>query len=130
MFLLDLYRFCESREKFNRQDLAKFIYRHRECERLAKNAGVTPRYLASSVSKEFISRLMSEGYIDGINLEYWCKNKIKRPFNFELHSLEGDKNVYISEMMNIEKMSDEELFSKPKFDRSYFERKFGNESFA
>lgn len=130
MFLLDLYRFCESREKFNRQELARFIFRHRECERLAKNAGVTPRYFASSVSKEFISRLMGFGYLDGINLEYWCKNKIKRPFNFELHSLEGYKNVYISEMMNIEKMSDEELFSKPAFDRSYFERKFSNANSA
>ncbi|UGO52102.1 hypothetical protein BROOKSBY_43 [Citrobacter phage vB_CfrD_Brooksby] len=130
MFLLDLYRFCESREKFNRQEFARFIFLHRECERLAKNAGVTPRYFASSVSKEFISRLMGFGYLDGINLEYWCKNKIKRPFNFELHSLEGDKNVYISEMMNIEKMSDEELFSKPAFDRSYFERKFSNANSA
>lgn len=130
MFLLDLYRFCESREKFNRQEFARFIFRHRECERLAKNAGVTPRHFASSVSKEFISRLMGFGYLDGINLEYWCKNKIKRPFNFELHSLEGDKNVYISEMMNIEKMSDEELFSKPAFDRSYFERKFSNANYA
>lgn len=130
MFLLDLYRFCESREKFNRQELARFIFRHRECERLAKNAGVTPRYFASSVSKEFISRLMGFGYLDGINLEYWCKNKIKLPFNFELRSLEGDKNVYIYEMMNIEKMSDEELFSKPAFDRSYFERKFSNANSA
>ncbi|AKJ74058.1 hypothetical protein SP36_86 [Salmonella phage 36] len=39
MFLLDLYRFCESREKFNRQELARFIFRHRECERLAKMRG-------------------------------------------------------------------------------------------
>lgn len=130
MFLLDLYKFCESREKFNRQDFAKFIYRHRECERLAKNAGVTPRYLASSVSKEFISRLMGLGYLDGVRCEYWCKNRIKRPFNFELYSLEGDYNSYVLELMNIEKMSDEELFCKPAFDRSYFERKFGNESFA
>ncbi|MGS9609504.1 hypothetical protein ACQWKN_21915 [Salmonella enterica subsp. enterica serovar Infantis] len=130
MFLLDLYKFCESREKFNRQDFAKFIYRHRECERLAKNAGVTPRYLASSVSKEFISRLMGLGYLDGVNCNYWCKNRMKRPFNFELYSLEGDSNSYVYELMNIEKMSDEELFSKPAFDRSYFERKFSNESFA
>lgn len=130
MFLLDLYRFCESREKFNRQELARFIFRHRECERLAKNAGVTPRYFASSVSKEFISRLMCFGYLDGINLEYWCKNKIKRPFSFELHSLDGDSNRYVCEMMNIEKMSDEELFSKPAFDRSYFERKFSNANSA
>lgn len=130
MFLLDLYKFCESREKFNRQEFAKFIYRHRECERLAKNAGVTPRYLASSVSKEFISRLMGLGYLDGVRCEYWCKNRMKRPFNFELYSLEGDSNSYVYELMNIEKMSDEELFCKPAFDRSYFERKFSNESFS
>ncbi|HAK2374354.1 TPA: hypothetical protein H1940_004786 [Salmonella enterica] len=130
MFILDLYRFCESGAKFNRQEFARFIFNHRECERLAKNAGVTKRYFASSVSKEFISRLMGLGYLDGVNLEYWCKSKIKRPFDFELYSLEGDENVYISEMMNVEKMSDEELFSKPAFDRAYFERKFSNESFA
>lgn len=93
---------------------------------MAKNAWVTPRYFASSVSKEFISRLIGVGYLDGVNLEYWCKNKIKRPFNFELHSLEGEKNKYVYEIMNIENMSDEELFCKPRFDRSYFERKFCN----
>ncbi|AAR09301.1 hypothetical protein PJM39_0070 [Salmonella phage vB_SenS_UTK0006] len=130
MFLLDLYRFCESREKFNRQELARFIFRHRECERLAKNAGVTPRYFASSSSKEFIARMMGYGYLDGVHCVYWCKNKMKRPFNFELHSLEGDSNRYVWEMMNIEKMSDEELFSKPAFDRSYFERKFSNANSA
>lgn len=122
MFLLDLYNFCESRKKFDRQEFAKFIYRHRQCEKLAKNAGVTPRFLASSVSKEFISRMMGIGYLDGIRLEYWCKNPLKRPFNFELHSLEGDKNNYISGMMNIEKISDDELFSESKFNRHYYER--------
>lgn len=126
MFLLDLYRFCESRRKFNRQEFAKFIYTHRECERLAKNAGVNTRFLASSVSKEFISRLMGAGYLDGVNLEYWVKSVIKRPFNFELKSLEGRENNYVTELMNIGNMSDDELFSKSKFDRSYFERKFGN----
>lgn len=74
--------------------------------------------------------MMGAGYLDGVCCEYWCKNKMKRPFNFELNSLEGDSNIYISEIMNIEKMSDEELFSKPAFDRSYFERKFSNANFA
>lgn len=74
--------------------------------------------------------MMGYGYLDGVHCVYWCKNNMKRPFNFELHSLEGDSNRYVWEMMNIEKMSDEELFSKPAFDRSYFERKFSNANSA
>lgn len=114
MFMLDLYRFCESRENFNRQDLAKFVFRHRECERLAKSAGVTPRFLASSVSKEFIARMVSAGYLDGVRRVFWCKNKMARPFGFELYSMEGEKNQYVRDIMNIGTMSDEELF-KPAY---------------
>lgn len=130
MFLLDLYRFCESRESFNRQELAKYVFTHRECVRLASNAGVSPRYFASSVSKEFLARMMSAKYIDGVKGKYWSRGAMRRPFNFELYSLEGDKNEYVKEMMCIGEMSDNELFEKPAFDRSYFERKFSNRNFA
>lgn len=128
MFLLDLYRFCESRESFNRQELAKFVYCHRECKRLAENAGETPRYFASSVSKEFIARMMSAKYLDGVSGKFWHNGN--RPFNFELYSLEGNKNQYVKEIMNIGNMSDDELFKKSEFDRSYFERKFSNQYHA
>lgn len=130
MFLLDMYRFCESSESFSRQDLAKFVYSHRECVRLANNAGVNPRYFASSVSKEFLARMMSAKYIDGVRGKYWSRGAIRRPFNFELYSLEGDKNAYVKEIMEIGEMSDDELFKKPAFDRSYFERKFSNQYFT
>ncbi|WEY17700.1 hypothetical protein 40 [Vibrio phage Vc1] len=128
MFLLDLYRFCESRESFNRRELAKYVFKHRECVRLASNAGFSPRYFASSVSKEFLARMMSAKYIDGVKGKYW--RNCGRPFNFELYSLEGDKNEYVKEKMSIGEMSDNELFEKPAFDRSYFERKFSNQFFA
>ena len=74
--------------------------------------------------------MMSCGYIDGFSLVYWCKNKIRRPFNFELHSLSGDSNQYVKDIMSIGEMSDDELFQKPAFDRSYFERKFSNSNFT
>lgn len=114
MFILDVYRFCEMNDKFARQDLAKFVFRHRECSRLAEAAEVTPRFFASSVSKEFLARMMGFGYIDGVRGVYWSKGAAKRPFNFELRSMEGERNRYIYEIMNIEKLSDEELFGRPK----------------
>ena len=113
MFLLDVYRFCESVENFTRQDLAKFIYRHRECSRLAAAAEVTPRFFASSASKEFVARMIGFGYLDGVNLVYWCKGSRKRPFNFEMFALEGERNQYIYDIMNLEKLTDEQLFGKP-----------------
>ncbi|AQY55324.1 hypothetical protein HOR71_gp28 [Escherichia phage vB_EcoS_ESCO41] len=117
MFLLDVYRFCEGYKKFNRQHLAVFIYKHRECERLAKAAGVTPRYFASSASKEFIARCMGEGYLDGVNNWYWSKGAQKRPFEFHFRCYGGENDSYTWEMMNIEKMSDNELFGKPGCNR-------------
>lgn len=114
MFILDVYRFCEMNDKFTRQDLAKFVFRHRECSRLAESAEVTPRFFASSVSKEFLARMMWFGYIDGVRGEYWSKGAAKRPFNFEFRSLEGVRNKYISDIMNLDKLSDEELFGRPK----------------
>lgn len=126
MFILDLYKWCESRESFNRQEFARFIYSHRESQRLASNAGVTQRYFASSVSKEFLARMMTLKYIDGVSGKYWSLGSIRRPFNFELYSLEGEKNDYVKEIMSIGSMSDEELFCKSTVNRSYFERVFGN----
>uniref|UniRef100_A0A6M5CB08 Helicase n=1 Tax=Vibrio phage Vc1 TaxID=1480731 RepID=A0A6M5CB08_9CAUD len=53
MFLLDLYRFCESRESFNRRELAKYVFKHRECVRLASNAGFRPAILHQVLVKSF-----------------------------------------------------------------------------
>lgn len=110
MFLLDLYKWCESYDWFNRQHIAKFIYQHRECERLARAAGLTPRMLASLASKEFCARMMTAGYIDGVCGKYWSKGSSKRPFGFELYSLDGMRNDWIRDMARIGEMGDDELF--------------------
>lgn len=110
MFLLDLYKWCESYDWFNRQHIAKFIYQHRECERLARAAGLTPRMFASLTSKEFCARMMTAGYIDGVCGKYWSKGSSKRPFGFELYSLDGMRNDWIMDMDRIGEMGDDELF--------------------
>lgn len=110
MFLLDLYKWCESYDWFNRQHIAKFIYQHRECERLARAAGLTPRMFASLASKEFCARMMTAGYIDGVCGKYWSKGSSKRPFGFELYGLDGMRNDWIRDMARIGEMGDDELF--------------------
>lgn len=110
MFLLDLYKWCESYDWFNRQHIAKFIYQHRECERLARAAGLTPRMFASLASKEFCARMMTAGYIDGVCGKYWSKGSSKRPFGFELYSLDGMRNDWIRDMARIGEIGDDELF--------------------
>ena len=110
MFLLDLYKWCESYDWFNRQHIAKFIYQHRECERLARAAGLTPRMFASLASKEFCARMMTAGYIDGVCGKYWSKGSSKRPFGFELYSLDGMRNDWIMDMARIGEIGDDELF--------------------
>lgn len=111
MFILDLYRWCESYDWFNRQHIAKFIYQHRECERLAMAAGFTPRMFATAVSKEFCARMMTAGYLDGVGGKFWCKKgSVNRPFSFELYSLEGMQNEWLRDVLRIGEMSDDELF--------------------
>lgn len=110
MFLLDLYKFCESYDWFNRQHLARFVFQHKECERLARAANMTPRMFATSVSKEFIPRMATLGYLGIDKGVVTCYGSNKRPFGFELYSLEGERNQYIREMLHIGEMSDEELF--------------------
>lgn len=78
---------------------------------MAKAAGVNERYFASSCSREFMARMLTAGYLDGVNGVYWSKGPSKRPFQFELMSLDGKSSDYINEMMNITTMSDEELFA-------------------
>lgn len=56
--------------------------------------------------------MMVAGYLDGVSRSYWCLGAHKRPFNFEFKCYGGEKDRYTWEMMNIEKMSDEELFGK------------------
>lgn len=126
MFLLDLYRWCESWNRFNRQQLAKFVFDHRECDRLARAANTDRRTFASMVSREFFGRMATAGYLD-IKYRYAIARPSRRPFCFELYSLEGMKNEYIREMMNIGDMSDDELFGVASANRRSYEalrRKF------
>lgn len=117
MFILDLYKWCESYERFTRQHIAAFIFKHHECERLARAAGVSTRFFASSASKEFLARMMSAGYIDGVNNWFWSKGAQMRPFQFDFKCYGGDGDRYTKEMMSIEKLSDDELFGGPGADR-------------
>lgn len=50
-----------------------------------------------------------------------AKGSQKRPYGFELRSLEGESNRYIYEMMNIEKLTDEELFGNASGNRHNYD---------
>ncbi len=112
MFILDIYRFCESRREFTRQDFAKFVYMHRESPRMAKAASVSHRMFASIVSKEFLARSYTNGYLDGKNGVVWCTGPDNREIGFNFRSFEGMDNKYMWEMMHIEQLDDEALFGK------------------
>lgn len=112
MFILDIYKFCESRLEFTRQDFAKFVYMHREAPRLAKAANVSQRMLASMVSKEFLARSYTNGYLDGKNSSVWCTGPDNREIGFDFRSFEGMDNRYMWEMMHLDQLSDEQLFGK------------------
>lgn len=110
MFLLDLYRFCESWKSFSRQHLALFVFKHRECSRLARAAGVSPRFFASMISKECLSRWATAGYLDINKGDARSKGPDKRPVNFEFESFRGRDSVYMLEMMNVGKLYDDQIF--------------------
>lgn len=112
MFLFDLFRYCESRPNFTRQDLAGYVFNHRECERLARHAGITAKQFAACVAREFIPRLCTEGYFDMNRGKVWVSNKAKRPFMFDLHSIDARKSEYLRLMLNVGNMTDEEIFGE------------------
>lgn len=112
MFLLDLYRFCESWRQFNRQHLARFVFGHRECERLAMAAGVTPRFFASMISKECMARWCTLGYLDIEKGVARAKGPDKRPSGYEFETFKGRDSRYMLEMMNIGKLDDSALFGR------------------
>lgn len=110
MFLLDIYRFAEGYDWFTVKHLANFVYKHRECARLARAANMDAARFAVSVAREFIGRMCTFGYLDLKNGVATCYGSHKRPFRFELRSLEGESNEYIRQMMNVGELSDCELF--------------------
>lgn len=60
-------------------------------------------------------RCCTLGYLDLSNGVAWCRGSERRPFEFEFRTFNGTKDSYIWEMMNIGEMSDEDLFTKSKF---------------
>lgn len=61
--------------------------------------------------------MMSAGYLDGVNNTYWSNGSQKRPFEFNFNCFGGESDQYTSEMMNVDKMSDDELFCSSRTDR-------------
>lgn len=111
MFALDLYKWCESYTGFNRQHLAKFIYAHRECARMAKAIGITPHEFASIYSKEFIGKALARGYLDMKDGVMNCKGSMKRPsiMDREIELMRDSQLIRL--ILDIDSLSDEELFS-------------------
>ena len=119
MLLLDLFKFCEGYDKYTRQHIARMIYKHKDSERMAKNAGLPHREFVSLMSKEFVSRCMTEGYLDCRDGLLSCRGRLKRPLMMKLSCVDGYRMRYCYEMMNLEGMSDRELFGKGRnVDRS------------
>lgn len=117
--LLDLYKFCESYDRYTRQHIAKFIYTHKDAPRMARHAGYDLRKFASAASKEFCARMATEGYLNNEGGILSSNGKRKRPISFDFVCVDGDRNRYTYEMMNLDKVSDEELFgNKRNIDRS------------
>lgn len=77
---------------------------------MAKSAEVDRRFFASSLSKEFLSKGCTHGYLDLKNRVAWCRGADRRPFGMDLRSQSGAGDEYIWQMMNVDKLGDEDLF--------------------
>lgn len=88
---------------------------------------MTPSKFASSVSLEFIPRMATLGYLVIDKGVVTCYGSHKRPFGFELYSLEGESNKYIYDLFHIDELSDDELFNRKsnRCDYEALRRKFG-----
>uniref|UniRef100_A0A6M5C9Z8 Uncharacterized protein n=1 Tax=Vibrio phage Vc1 TaxID=1480731 RepID=A0A6M5C9Z8_9CAUD len=63
----------------------------REKRKSAKRKKVLKIFLILSGTNHQTIKPMSAKYIDGVKGKYWSRGAMRRPFNFELYSLEGDK---------------------------------------
>lgn len=89
---------------------------------------MTPRKFASSVSLEFIPRMATLGYLGIDKGVVTCHGSHKRPYGFELYSLEGESNKYIYDLFHLDELSDDELFGNSKSNQCDYQalrRKFG-----
>ena len=108
-----IFKFCEGNATFTRIQLEQFLTRNPQCKRMAEQTGVDIGEFALGLSREFVSRSMSCGYLDGVNRVYWVKNKRNKPYLMALHATRKDE--YFNDMVKLELLSDSDLFGEPAF---------------
>ena len=106
-----IFKFCEGNATFTRIQLEQFLTRNPQCKRMAELTGVDIGEFALGISREFVSRSMSCGYLDGVNRVYWVKNKRNKPYLMALHATKKDD--YFNDMVKLESLSDSDLFGEP-----------------
>lgn len=106
-----IFKFCEGNATFTRIQLEQFLTRNPQCKRMAEQTGVDIGEFALGLSREFVSRSMSCGYLDGVNRVYWVKNKRNKPYLMALHATRKDD--YFNDMVKLESLSDCDLFGEP-----------------
>lgn len=106
-----IFKFCEGNATFTRIQLEQFLIGDTQCKRMAEQTGVDIGEFALGLSREFVARSMSCGYLDGVNRVYWEKNKRNKPYLMALHATKKDD--YFNDMVKLESLSDSELFGEP-----------------
>lgn len=106
-----IFKFCEGNATFTRIQLEQFLVKNAQCKRMAEQTGVDIGEFALGLSREFVSRSMICGYLDGINRVYWVKNKRNKPYLIALHATKKDD--YFNDMVKLESLSDSDLFGEP-----------------
>lgn len=106
-----IFKFCEGNATFTRLQLEQFLVKNAQCKRMAEQTGVDISEFALGLSREFVSRSMSCGYLDGVNRVYWVKNKRSKPYLMALHA--ARKDDYFNDMVKLESLRDSDLFGEP-----------------
>ena len=105
-----IFKFCEGNATFTRLQLEQFLVKNAQCKRMAEQTGIDISEFALGLSREFVSRSMSCGYLDGVNRVYWLKNKRNKPYLMALHATRKDE--YFNDMVKLESLSDSDLFGE------------------
>lgn len=105
-----IFKFCEGNATFTRVQLEKFVIGNTQCKRMAEQIGVDIGEFALGLSREFVARSMSCGYLDGVNRVYWVKNKRNKPYLMALHATRKDE--YFNDMVKLESLNDSDLFGE------------------
>ncbi|HAW5390777.1 TPA: hypothetical protein JLY95_004483 [Escherichia coli] len=105
-----IFKFCEGNATFTRVQLEKFVIGNTQCKRMAEQIGVDIGEFALGLSREFVARSMSCGYLDGVNRVYWVKNKRNKPYLMSLHATRKDD--YFNDMVKLESLSYSDLFGE------------------